>query len=784
MVGKVLSLLMCCTYCYAVPTVKDTLPSKSHLVLPEIQIKGNALVAKRRGDTLVIAADRFKRPDILRLEQLFSNVPGFQVDANGNISFNGRPIKKIMLDGDDLTAENYHLISRNLRSLIVDSIQVIENYNENRFLKNIQGYNDVAINLVLKQSYYGKPNTNITAAYAPKEHGEFQTEFIQLRSKRKQMAVANANNIGSRSLQQDPIEYKVLGNKNYPMFRSWPEALKNSFSSALAEKYVNQNGDLGFSIASTMKIDNYNRLRITLSNSTYLLTSNVAQDQLFSSVADQAVVLFTRLSQKRSVSLTNVILHWEKDKRNQKRTSYEFEGYNQKTNDINNEVRQLTSIHHLNASSRLSARGFRFKMDHTRKTIGNHIWQWEAILNGSVNRYQISINRNDLGLIDSTTYIISQFAKHSGVNAQTSFGHIKTTKRNIFRSWLRTSVLKIYSNQYQDKLELNILKSYVATHLTRTVSRKINLDMQSMLGYAQQTFNRNGISEFIYHVDQAFTWIPKATKQLRLNYGILKQEADASRFFAGAMYTNATLRVEGPTIISFPVTLYSQINFSLLDLYRGVNLYTQLMIRNVKRDYFMSTTLEPFYTSINHQVAEEQLSASFNFQLEKVIHVARLKYRLSYGSMYLKLPVQFNTQKFTAINIVKRIGQHISTNWRKGYNLQFDYQFVQSQFSGPLSDGLKNIQHDYKVTLELHFSRHLNAHVTVHHFRSRTIFPFDLVDLKMNWSPNSKYRIYINGNNLLNRKLFVQQILHVNSISTNQQYLIGRRIVVGADIPL
>jgi hypothetical protein len=208
------------------------------------------------------------------------------------------------------------------------------------------------------------------------------------------------------------------------------------------------------------------------------------------------------------------------------------------------------------------------------------------------------------------------------------------------------------------------------------------------------------------------------------------------------------------------------------------------MIRNVKGDYFMSTTLEPLYTVINHQIAEEQSSASFNFQLEKIIHPARLKYRVFFGSMYLKLPGQFNTQEFTAINVVKRISQHISTNWRKGYNLQFEYQFVQSQFSGFSRDGLKNSQHDYKVIFELQFSRHLNAHTTIHQFRSRTILPFDLVDLKMNWSPNSKYRFYLTGNNLLNRKLFVQQILHANSISINQQFLIGRRIVVGADIPL
>ena len=93
--------------------------------MPEINIKGNAMVAKRRGDTLVFAADRFKRADAIKLEELLKHVPGFRVDENGRISFNGKEIKKLLLDGEDLTAENYQLLSRNLRSLMIDSIQVV-----------------------------------------------------------------------------------------------------------------------------------------------------------------------------------------------------------------------------------------------------------------------------------------------------------------------------------------------------------------------------------------------------------------------------------------------------------------------------------------------------------------------------------------------------------------------------------------------------------------------------------------------------------------------------------
>jgi hypothetical protein len=44
--------------------------------------------------------------------------------------------------------------------------------------------------------------------------------------------------------------------------------------------------------------------------------------------------------------------------------------------------------------------------------------------------------------------------------------------------------------------------------------------------------------------------------------------------------------------------------------------------------------------------------------------------------------------------------------------------------------------------------------------------------------------MYVQGYNLLNRKLYVEQVIHANSISTSVQQLIGRRVVIGLDLPL
>ena len=103
----------------------DTVPPGRKVgELPGIVIKRNQPMAKASGDTLQFDAKRYLKPEAFRLEDLVKNIPGFRVDDNGRIYFNGKEISRIMVDGDDLAGEQYKLLSRNLKALMVDSLRL------------------------------------------------------------------------------------------------------------------------------------------------------------------------------------------------------------------------------------------------------------------------------------------------------------------------------------------------------------------------------------------------------------------------------------------------------------------------------------------------------------------------------------------------------------------------------------------------------------------------------------------------------------------------------------
>jgi hypothetical protein len=289
----------------------------------------------------------------------------------------------------------------------------------------------------------------------------------------------------------------------------------------------------------------------------------------------------------------------------------------------------------------------------------------------------------------------------------------------------------------------------------------------------------------IYHIDHAFSWKKKTTQQISFNYGLLRQGAEVRKLFAGEVYFNGTTLIKGPTELSFPVSIYGQINFSTLDLYSGLTIGGQLMIKRVIGDYFMSVGLDPFFTKMTELLNGRQSTRSLNIHIEKIIHPVRMKYRIQTNLLHLNNLSQFNGQQFYAINQIYRFGNYLSTNWRKGYNVQVEYNYLKSNFSGlHASSRLWNNRYEYKVSSQFQFGRQLNTIMTLTRYQGKNIQTLDLFDCTINWMMNRRYRVYLQGYNLLNRKIYTEQVINANSRSTSVQQLLGRRVIVGLDLPL
>lgn len=110
-----------------------------------------------RGDTLVYVADSFATKENAMVEDLLKNLPGLQVDDDGNVSSQGRKVTKVLVDGDEFFGDDPTIATRNLSAKGVDKIEVYEaeDENSNNSEEKIQVL-DVRLKDDAKNGYFGK----------------------------------------------------------------------------------------------------------------------------------------------------------------------------------------------------------------------------------------------------------------------------------------------------------------------------------------------------------------------------------------------------------------------------------------------------------------------------------------------------------------------------------------------------------------------------------------------------------------------------------------------------
>ena len=116
------------------------------------------------GDTLTYNADSFNTGRERKLEDVLKNLPGVEINDNGQVEVEGKVVTKLMVEGKDFFDGDTKLATKNIPSNAVDKVQVLKNYSEVGQLGGVTNNQDnIAINIKLKE---GKKNFwfgNITA---------------------------------------------------------------------------------------------------------------------------------------------------------------------------------------------------------------------------------------------------------------------------------------------------------------------------------------------------------------------------------------------------------------------------------------------------------------------------------------------------------------------------------------------------------------------------------------------------------------------------------------------
>lgn len=122
--------------------------------LKDVIVEAPDIYAK--GDTLVFNVSRYANATDNAIIDVIKRLPGIKVEDDGTILYQGKPINKFYIDGDDFLDGQYGLATNNISHNDVKSVEVMENHQPVKALEGIDFPEEAGINIKLKEGAKGR----------------------------------------------------------------------------------------------------------------------------------------------------------------------------------------------------------------------------------------------------------------------------------------------------------------------------------------------------------------------------------------------------------------------------------------------------------------------------------------------------------------------------------------------------------------------------------------------------------------------------------------------------
>ena len=189
--------------------------------LDEITIKSEAPPIRIKKDTLEFNASSFKVTPDANVETLLKQLPGVEIDEEGNITVNGKPVNNILVNGKPFFGKDGKIATKNLLADMIDKVQVTDTKTKEEELSGKSASsNESTINLTLQEGkdkgWFGKA----TAGYGTDKRYESNILLNYFKGKQRVNLLGSSNNINSVGFSFDEIFDNMIGGRANSIYMS------------------------------------------------------------------------------------------------------------------------------------------------------------------------------------------------------------------------------------------------------------------------------------------------------------------------------------------------------------------------------------------------------------------------------------------------------------------------------------------------------------------------------------------------------------------------------------
>lgn len=250
----------------------------SGIMLKEVTVKARPIDVHK--DTINYNVAAFQGKEDRYIEDVLKKMPGIEVADNGAIRYKGRPINKFNIEGQDLLGNQYNQATRNMPADAVATVQVMEDDQPIRALKDRVPSDKATLNIKLKQGYKLRPFGEVKGGL-----GGFggvlwnnALTLINVGRKNQMLLTAKMNNNGE-NLSGDTKEHiDYADNENYEPLPPEMTVTAGTDNPPISERRYLRNKSYSIGLNHLRRIGRYGSLRTNIS---YYGTSDRAEDSTY-----------------------------------------------------------------------------------------------------------------------------------------------------------------------------------------------------------------------------------------------------------------------------------------------------------------------------------------------------------------------------------------------------------------------------------------------------------------------------------------------------------------------
>jgi len=183
--------------------------------LGDVVVQGRRAPVTIKKDTLEFNVASFKTKKDANVEDLLKELPGVEVDDQGNITVNGKPVNKILVNGKPFFGNDPTIATRNLTKEIVEKIQVTDTKTDSEAFNGETGDDqNKTINITIDEEKNKGVFGRVAAGGGTDKRFEYAGLLNYFDNDLRISALAGGNNINSPGFSFGEIQ-KMFGNANY-----------------------------------------------------------------------------------------------------------------------------------------------------------------------------------------------------------------------------------------------------------------------------------------------------------------------------------------------------------------------------------------------------------------------------------------------------------------------------------------------------------------------------------------------------------------------------------------